>query len=671
MLLSEIIIENFRCFGEGDKCLRLPLRRGLTALVGENDSGKTCVIDALCFALGTADQEWYRLEDTDFHEEDLSKEIKIVCKFESLSLQEQKAFLEYLTYDTACESKPILYVNWIAKDTGTTRRGRSYRRVEIHSGKDGNGPSMAPETRDLLRATYLRPLRDAEQALSSGRGSRLSQILQHTPLVKETGVTFHPGDLDNITSQTLKKLDILGIANLIDALLEGQLGVKEAREAINERLGALALNGDDIESRINVGGVTSSDARLRQMLEKLELRLDGSGKQGLGSNNLLFIACELLLLAQEGVGSKLLLIEEPEAHLHAQRQLKLMKFLQTQAETSGVQIIVTTHSPNLASAIDLNNLVMLHNGHAFSMAEGQTRLEHSDYRFLQRFLDVTKANLFFACGVVVVEGDAENILLPTLANLVDLDFAAHGVSIVNVGGTGLRRYARIFQRKDEDQDGRLSIPIACVADMDVMPNCAPVAIGKVKEGDAWPEQSKRRWRAKQDFGGKLDEECSNKIAKASGQSVKTFVSDEWTLEYDLAIGPKDESGNFSGGLAQDVYITACLAKQDETINSGKVSKLAVEQSAAEEFAALKENISANGDNTAEEVLASHIYAKFAKEQASKAIAAQYLAERLQEKKLTPNELIERLPKYLVDALRYVTGTQDASDVQTDEEASNG
>jgi putative ATP-dependent endonuclease of OLD family len=168
MYLSEIFMENFRCFGENDKCLKLSLRRGLTALVGENDSGKTAVVDALRFALRTVDQEWYRLEDTDFNEEDLSREIKIVCKFEDLRLGEQRAFVEYLTYDTASENEPILYVNWIAKDTGETRRGRSYRRVEIHSGKDGNGPTMAPETRDLLRATYLRPLRDAEQALSAG-----------------------------------------------------------------------------------------------------------------------------------------------------------------------------------------------------------------------------------------------------------------------------------------------------------------------------------------------------------------------------------------------------------------------------------------------------------------------------------------------------------------------
>jgi putative ATP-dependent endonuclease of OLD family len=671
MHLSEIVIENFRCFGESDKRLRLPLRRGLTALVGENDSGKTAVIDALRFALGTADQEWHRLENTDFYEEDLSREIKIVCKFENLIPAEQRAFVEYLTYDTTSGNVPILYVNWTARDTGETRRGHSYRRVEIHSGKDGNGPSIAPEARALLRATYLRPLRNAEQALSAGRGSRLSQILHHTPLVKETGVTFGPSDLDSITPKTLRQLNVLGIANLIDALLENQRGIVEARKEINTRLGSLALDGDDARSSISVGGAVSDDVRLRQLLEKLDLRLGGKGRPGLGSNNLLFIACELLLLAQGDIGNRLLLIEEPEAHLHAQRQLRLMKFLQEQSEQNDIQIIVTTHSPNLASAIDLNNLVMLQNGRAFSLAEGQTKLEHSDYRFLQRFLDVTKANLFFARGVVIVEGDAESILLPTLAELIGLDFAARGVSIVNVGGVGLRRYARIFQRDDVGQNGLLDIPVACVTDMDVMPDCAPVIIGKVREGEDWPDKNRRRWRAKRDFGDeeKLLEERNKKIAKASGQNVQTFVSDEWTLEYDLVIGPKGKNDSSCGGLAEDVYVAACLAEQDEAINARKVNKSEVERTAATEFAGLRANSSVKGGKTAEEVLASHIYAKFSKGGVSKAIAAQYLAERLQDRikkgKLTSEGLQKQLPEYLVAAIRWVTAAHNTPDSQID------
>lgn len=67
MFLAELRIENFRIFGEGEQALVLALKPGLTALVGENDTGKTAIIDALRLALGTRDQEFFRIEDSDFH----------------------------------------------------------------------------------------------------------------------------------------------------------------------------------------------------------------------------------------------------------------------------------------------------------------------------------------------------------------------------------------------------------------------------------------------------------------------------------------------------------------------------------------------------------------------------------------------------------------------------
>ena len=463
-----------------------------------------------------------------------------------------------------------------------------------------------------------------------------------------------------------RKLNVLGIGDLANALLEKQEGIVDTRNKIDEHLKGLSLSGDGIQSNIKVSGATASnDLRLRQLLEKLDLNLGGSGKLGLGSNNLLFMACELLLLAQEDEGNKLLLIEEPEAHLHTQRQLRVMRSLQEQAQEQAIQIIVTTHSPNLASAIELDNMVMIRKGRAFALAEGQTELEKSDYRFLKRFLDVTKANLFFACGVMIVEGDAENILLPTLATLLGRDFTEHGVSIVNVGSVGLRRYARIFQRKDAQKDGQLDIPVACVTDMDVMPDCAPMIIGHVDDGIEWPATNRRRWRAKRDIGDKnaLTTHRKEKVGKASGQYVKTFVSDEWTLEYDLALGPKDENGAFRSGIAEDVYIAACLAKKDDAINAKQIDAIAVVTTAIAEFAALKAAAVAKNGCTREEVVASEVNAEFARDGVSKAIAAQYLAEWLQCKhskgEFKANDWRARLPEYLTKAIDYVTGAQEA------------
>lgn len=656
MNLCGLKISNFRCFGDEENSFTLCLKPGLTAIVGENDAGKTAVIDALRYALGTTDQEWCRIEDEDFHRvgDKSSAEITIQCHF-ALDPAETGAFVEYLTYSKDSKTAPSLYINWTARDTGEHHHGRPYRRIEVCSGEKGDGPSFAPEVRELLWATYLKPLRDADQALSAGRGSRLSQVLSITSQVTGTGV-----DYDSNTATEPEKLSVRGIGDFANDLLEKQEGVKAARNEVDKHLKGFNLKGDQFQSRIRVGANSNPDVRLRQLLEKLDLSLTVEGKSGLGSKNTLFMACELILLAQESEACKLLLIEEPEAHLHPQKQLRVMKALQKLAKEDGVQIIVTTHSPNLASVIDLDNLVLLWKSRAFALNMESTKLSASDYSFLQRFLDVTKANLFFARGVMIVEGDAENILLPTLATILDRDFTENGVSIVNVGGVGLIRYARIFMRKDFSGTlSTLDIPVACVTDMDVMPNCAPEIIGRVKAGEVWPDQADRKWRAKKDHPGtELIEERKKKANKAFEQSVQTFVSDEWTLEYDLALGSKN-GDKFCCGLAEDVFIAACLAQKDDDINAGKTTVSAVEKLATKEFSDYKDAKCSADGCTPEEVLASHVYAKFAKKKASKAIAAQYLAERLftkyQRKELSADSLRTMLPVYITGAIDYVTG----------------
>jgi putative ATP-dependent endonuclease of OLD family len=140
--------------------------------------------------------------------------------------------------------------------------------------------------------------------------------------------------------------------------------------------------------------------------------------------------------------------------------------------------------------------------------------------------------------------------------------------------------------------------------------------------------------------------------------VQTFVSDEWTLEYDLALGPKNEDGVFSCGLAEDVFVGSCLADEDDAINSKKTTADDVADAAVAEFAGMKQGVHPTDDCSAEEVLASTVYAKFVNDGISKAVAAQYIADRLTSKytegKLTSADLRARLPKYLVEAIDYVT-----------------
>ncbi len=660
MYIAEIRIESFRLFGAGDQAFVLPLTPGLTALVGENDAGKTAVIDALRLVLGTRDQDILRVDPMDFHQVTSggarADQIVIRLTFRGLTIADRGAFAEFLTYETiAGATDTALIVTWVAKRNAKEGSSRRVLPPEWRTGAKGDGPLLDLGARSLLTATYLRPLRDAERAMSAGRGSRLSQILQHTKEIRNTGNPFNKiaDPPDDPTT-----LSVLGLGDYANHLFGESKGIKQARKRLNdEYLKPLSFANDLLHARIGVAGAQEDSLRLRQLLEKLELTLSASSDaesvhtRGLGSNNLLFMACELLLLAAESDGFPLLLIEEPEAHLHPQRQLRLMSFLQEQAEKKRadgqlIQIMVTTHSPNLASDLQLGNLVLIDGGRAFPLCEGKTKLSASDYRFLERFLDVTKANLFFARAVLIVEGDAENILLPMIAKLLGRDFHHHGVSVVNVGGVGLGRYARVFMREDEAKDGSINIPVACITDMDVMPDNAPWIVGKLEAGQPIPVRppSKRQWRIKADFpGAELERRRSERKAKASGQKVETFVADEWTLEYDFAFH----------GLGKHVYRAASLALADDRLNAGTINQAAILAAADVAYQALVN--AAHNPST----LASHVYALFEADGASKAIGAQYLAELLEKEiadgALDAEGLRAQLPPYVVAAIEHVTG----------------
>lgn len=663
MYLSHLTLRNFRQFGDNDNKLELELSSGVTALVGRNDSGKSALIDAIRYALLTRDQSYIRVQPEDFHIDAAgaqADEIFIRCQLRDLNDDEKGAFAEYLSYDGADVS---LIVNWAARRRSESPSARRWVDVSVRSGVDGGGPAFDSSVREQLSSAYLRPLRDAAREMSSGRGSRLSQILANVSGIGQ-GEAFDenalPADLDAVS-----KLSLLGLADYLRHSVKTHEGISGAESAINDQyLSSLFLRGDSLLGRIELTEGGTDATRLRRILERLELSLleastsSARGCYGLGSNNILFMACELLLLGREPDGLPLVLIEEPEAHLHPQRQLRLMDFLSSAAagkvreSPRAVQVILSTHSPNLASTISLENLVMLEGGRAYSLAEGETKLGAGDYRFLERFLDVTKANLFFAHGVVIVEGDAEALLVPTLARLLGTDLTEHGVSVVNVGGTGLRRFSRIFQRSDEAVTS-VSVPVACLADMDVMPDCAPAILGLVTGDDdeKW-ESSRRRWKATRDFGDE-DKSVAQALTEqrehlrvSDGQSVCTFVADYWTLEYDLAFC----------GLAEEVYVAASLAKNDRAIVEGKKTTEDVEATAKTEFEQLAE--SAGGDRA---VLCSHIYKLFHSGGVSKAIAAQYLANALtaeaEKDDFNAATFAGKLPRYVVQAITHATGTE--------------
>lgn len=509
----------------------------------------------------------------------------------------------------------------------------------ISTGKDGNGPIPSAEARELLRVTYLRALRDAYSEMQSGKHSRLSQIVHNIS-------GLHDGENEFKEGMDLHKLSLIGITNLSNSLLETHLALKTVNDNLTEILSnQMLLKKDTIKTRFEVTGTNSNDLqKMISLLEKLDLAVDKNasamqGRVGLGTSNIMSMACELLLHreAETAKKSSFLLIEEPEAHVHAQRQLKLIQSLENEAESKSQQIIMTTHSPLLASVVKLGNIILVKDGQVFPMAEGYTKLKKDDYKYLEKYLDATKANLFFARNVIIVEGPGEALLLPTIAKLLDYSFTDFGTSLVDVRSTGLRRFAAIFQRVDGNIP--LDIKVACVTDRDVMPDCAPhICINEEYTLDptSWPKKKDRKWRAEADFTLEEAESYIKDIKKkADGQQVVTFIADHWTLEYDLAFI----------GLQYD--------KMKAVLIEAMVKVSYVEENWDDKIKSITADIE---KLPSIEEKSSYFYKFFAKKITYKADFAQQLAFELEEAFASkPEELRMALPTYLVDAIEYVAG----------------
>lgn len=218
----------------------------------------------------------------------------------------------------------------------------------------------------------------------------------------------------------------------------------------------------------------------------------------LGYNNLLYIATVLaeLELIKEITNFTLLLIEEPEAHLHPQLQVKFIKYLESLASTlPNAQIIVSTHSPVLASSVEINKLIHL-SGTADSIATTTISLKNfedpASEMYINRWMDITKSTMLFSRGIILVEGIAEALIIPKIAEVVlkkynqAMQDAIHlastldemGVSVININGINFKYFMKLFGNFDKSEGPNIPIFCAGVTDNDPVQKSIP---SKMKE----------------------------------------------------------------------------------------------------------------------------------------------------------------------------------------------
>ncbi|MGN8094758.1 ATP-dependent nuclease [Methylobacterium sp. 22177] len=346
-------------------------------------------------------------------------------------------------------------------------------------GGDDPDNAVGAGLRRMLPLDLLPALRDAEKDLANWRRSPLR------PLIENLAGTLADADreaiqaaVDDAQRALSGRPEVGGVAQTISDRLAGMVGPAHATSV------ALGL------------APTRLDALLRALRLLIDQGARGVADASLGTANLVFLALKSLeldrLIEEDERDFTFLAVEEPEAHLHPHVQRLVYRHFLKAAEPTEEEdddphpdedpvigrhvTILTTHSPHIASIAPLRSIVLLRrqaDGSTSGVSTANVALSDTEVDDLQRYIDVTRGELFFARGVILVEGDAERFLIPAFAEALGIHLDELGISVCSVSGTNFGPYVKLL-----GHDG-LKIPYVVLTDRDELANGTVLGRGRV------------------------------------------------------------------------------------------------------------------------------------------------------------------------------------------------
>lgn len=480
MYINRVRIKNYRNFGDPPFEMEL---KPFTLILGENNVGKTNLLNALGlvfsqelvmfrkrvlelddFNYTSIRQFWGQLADSTIpSREVVFPEVEVTVTLIGMNEDQEAVVGDWFTSKDMTEAQ-VTYLfaprpnfkkeEWVDQQRGRLSDAEALGQTNVsyefpidrysYSIFGSGDPTNECDGYFLrmLKMEFLDALRDAQREMVASNEYRLLYRI----LSRREDANYE---------------DIKRILLQLQAAMEVNENLVEVKQDVARLLELVSLQNSIGDNQIEF---TFSSPNASEMLRKIGLRYGTDPvsieRNGMGRNNLLYIALVLSHLAsRDGNGNetffRLVTLEEPESHLHPHLQDHLARNIESvrTERDSSMQLLMTSHSTHIAARLSLSNSVLLYreNGSGqikshYILSGIDPRREKSSIGFLSRYLDATKSRMFFARKLILVEGYAEQILVPMFfEKYFNASMERMGCNIVNVQGVAFSHFLKIVR----------------------------------------------------------------------------------------------------------------------------------------------------------------------------------------------------------------------------------
>ncbi|WP_424353542.1 ATP-dependent nuclease [Methanosarcina mazei] len=669
MYISKIRIQKYRCFDD----TTIEFNKGLNVLIGENNSGKTTVLKALRLVFDRSNVGRPTVDDFFKGSPQLQDppQINITVTIEETDnegLDEKALVASWLTkLEERWEAK--LTYSFYLPDASINEYQEDLKKqedtgvdlwellekyipkyvVRIYGGNIDSKNRVDAEDLEKFGCECLDALRDVESKMLSGKDTLLKNVLIHF-------LDFNLREKRLDSEVESKQNDFKLLSNQLVLQLQDRLDIDRILE-LAKKTGASVGGEPSLNGKLEESDIISVLKLI--VKDKLGFEIPISNN-GLGYNNLIYISLvlsnlDIITSPDLGENAKIfpiLLIEEPEAHLHPALQYNFLKFLNDEIKDKRIskQIFMTTHSTHITAAVGLDPVIcMMYDEKNLIKAKYPGKVfsnEDNSKNYLERFLDATKSNMLFSKSVILIEGLAEQLIIPSLSDYLNYSLDENHVAVVQTGSSlpTFKHFLKLFgaEVSNSRKEYSLSKRVACIVDADPL-KFGPKVQNSVSDTDLAkhkPKKEKYSWRAcypfenedgyKYEMISKNVREYEELLNKTTNPYIKIFynrTSKGKTFEYDLAF---------------------------ENYNSKLFADLMGEIKPPEEVESLMDNCTWEIEDKNKAIFAAS-YLKYA--ESSKGVAALYLAHELKENYY--NKGLDRVkvnvPEHIRNAITWACG----------------